>query len=582
MMRNVSRRLLACAAIAALIVLGSASAWAAHPREATGLEVGSFAPERWTTRDGMLISLETGFPIAIYDVGYRVRPGTPEDQALEYLHSAASTLGLLRSDLGDLRHHATRSGAAGSTVRFRQTVNGVPVLGAEVTVTINNQNRVVFVASTYQPLVAIDRLEPELDAAAARAIAYAHLGVEGPVLFESSELAVFQDGPTTRLVHRVVTAPERSPRGEWEVLVDALDGTVVRVADTALYAMVDGNGNAFDPDPLSSAHASYGDPGYVDGGDADTPELTAEAFDRVLPGITENAGMYELRGPYAYILDWDTPYKGIFSQPSTTFNFTRQADAFEAVNGYYHIDTFMRYVNETLGVAVMPYHYSTGVVYDPSGWNGADNSSYSVGTGRLTFGEGGVDDAEDADVLLHELGHGLHDWVTHGGLSQVTGLSEGVGDYIAASYSRAFGQWAPADPQYHWVFSWDGHNPFWPGRITNWVDTHPWPTGLTGDIYLDGMIWSGCMMRVWDAVGREQSDRAFLVGLGMTNGGSNQDVAAHAVLQAAQDLGYPDDDVTAIATALASCGYTVEIPGGPLFEDGFESGDTSEWSATVP
>jgi hypothetical protein len=90
------------------------------------------------------------------------------------------------------------------------------------------------------------------------------------------------------------------------------------------------------------------------------------------------------------------------------------------------------------------------------------------------------------------------------------------------------------------------------------------------------------MMRVWDAVGREQSDRAHLVGLGMTNGGSNQDVAAHAVLQAAQDLGYPGDDVIAIATALASCGYTVEIPGGPLFEDGFESGDAGEWSTTVP
>jgi hypothetical protein len=564
------------------IVLGSGAAWAGQAPAPTGLEVGLSAPEPWTTRDGMEVSLETGFPLAIWDVAFRVRPGSPEEQALEYLRFAAPTLGLRRPDLGDLRHHATRSGASGSTVRFRQTAGGLPVLGAEVTVTINNQNHVVFVASSYEPLLAIDRFDPAVDATAARAAAHAHLRVDGAILFESNELAVFQEGPMTRLVHRVVTAPERTPRGEWEVLVDALDGTIVRAADIALYATVDGNGNAFDPDPLSSAHATYGDPGYVDGSDVDTPQLTAEAFDRVLPDITETAGTYELRGPYAYILDWDSPYKGIFSQSSPTFAFTRQADAFEAINGYYHIDTFMRYANETLGVTVMPYQYSTGVVYDPSGWNGADNSSYSTGTGRLTFGEGGVDDAEDADVLLHELGHGLHDWVTHGGLSQVQGLSEGVGDYIAASYSRAFGQWTPADPQYHWVFSWDGHNPFWTGRITNWVDTHPWPSGLTGDIYRDGMIWSGCMMRVWDVVGREQSDRAFLVGLGMTNGGSNQDVAAHAVLQAAQDLGYPGDDVIAIATALASCGYTVEIPGGPLFEDGFESGDTAEWSTTVP
>ena len=52
--------------------------------------------------------------------------------------------------------------------------------------------------------------------------------------------------------------------------------------------------------------------------------------------------------------------------------------------------------------------------------------------------------------------------------------------------------------------------------------------------------------------------------------------------QPVADLGYPADEVTAVATALASCGYTVEIPGGPLFEDGFESGDTAEWSAVVP
>jgi hypothetical protein len=175
-----------------------------------------------------------------------------------------------------------------------------------------------------------------------------------------------------------------------------------------------------------------------------------------------------------------------------------------------------------------------------------------------------------APALIYELGHGIHDWVTHGGSSQVTGLSEGVGDYFAASYSRSFGQWAPTDPQFSWVLSWDGHDPFWPGRTTSWVDTHQWPSGLVGKIQTDAQIWAGCMMRVCDAVG-----------LGMTSGGSNQDDTAHAVLQAAVDLGYPGAQVTAITSALASCGYTIEVPGFP-FEDGFESGDTTAWSTTVP
>ena len=110
---------------------------------------------------------------------------------------------------------------------------------------------------------------------------------------------------------------------------------------------------------------------------------------------------------------------------------------------------------------------------DPSGFNGADNSHYLSGSGRLAFGEGGVDDAEDADVIIHELGHGLHDWVTDGGLSQVNGLSEGTGDYAAGSYSRAIGFWSPSDAAYSWTFNWDGHNPFWDGRILNYSASYP-------------------------------------------------------------------------------------------------------------
>src|SRR5690606_28354314 len=121
--------------------------------------------------------------------------------------------------------------------------------------------------------------------------------------------------------------------------------------------------------------------------------------------------------------------------------------------------------NETLGVPVDPTQYAGGVQYDPRGFNGADNSSYSSGTGRLRFGEGGVDDGEDPDVVIHELGHGVHDWLGIGSLSQIEGLSEGSGDYLAVSWMRSFDLWAPTDPQYNWVFGWDGHNPFWGGRV---------------------------------------------------------------------------------------------------------------------
>ena len=275
--------------------------------------------------------------------------------------------------------------------------------------------------------------------------------------------------------------------------------------------------------------------------------------------------MYTLLGPYAEIRDIEAPFKGLFSQASDTFNFNRFDDAFEAVNTYYHIDSSMRYLNETLGLSIAPYQYNGGVRFDPHGLNGADNSYYSTATGAVVFGEGGVDDAEDSDVIHHELGHGLHDWVTNGGLSQVNGLSEGSGDYWAQSYNRSLGNWMPGDPAYQWVFIWDGHNPFWPGRVTNYGALYP--GGLTGQIHTDGQIWSTCNMKVYDAIGRTKTDTVFWEGLGMTSGSTNQEQAANAVYQAALDMGYSTADLQTIHDTYATCVYNVPSPPtGPVIE----------------
>ena len=36
-----------------------------------------------------------------------------------------------------------------------------------------------------------------------------------------------------------------------------------------------------------------------------------------------------------------------------------------------------------------------------------DNSFYSTGTDSITYSTGGVDDAENAEVILHEYGHSI-------------------------------------------------------------------------------------------------------------------------------------------------------------------------------
>jgi len=106
---------------------------------------------------------------------------------------------------------------------------------------------------------------------------------------------------------------------------------------------------------------------------------------------------------------------------------------------------------------------------DPHGASGADQSFYvSASPPSIQFGVGGVDDAEDGDVIIHEYVHGLSDFASpasNTGLER-RAIDEGYGDYFAASYSRGYSE-------YDWfnIFNWDAHNEYWAGRNAN-TDKH--------------------------------------------------------------------------------------------------------------
>lgn len=239
---------------------------------------------------------------------------------------------------------------------------------------------------------------------------------------------------------------------------DAFEESVERELENGeKYTIMNVTANVFDPDPISTSQGLYGvNVGLKDKDDEDTFALTNQLVEVTLRDIRKTANLYHLIGPYAQIVDVDPPFDGRHSRSSSDFRLTRSHKSFEAVNCYYHIDTMMRYINEQLGISVKPYQYLGGVKCDPHAAGGDDNSYYSSQSGVVYFGEGGVDDAEDPDVIIHELGHGLHDWLTNGRLSRREGLSEGFGDYVAMSYSRSKNLWKSSQQQYDWVFKWDG------------------------------------------------------------------------------------------------------------------------------
>ncbi len=227
---------------------------------------------------------------------------------------------------------------------------------------------------------------------------------------------------------------------------------------------INGSGYAFDPDPRTVLNT-----------DALSDTSAASSFDpaystKTLRDLTVTSGVYSLTGPYVNIKNIEAPN----TAPSTTTNGVwtakRGNNAFDDTNVYFHLDQSQRYI-QSLGFTGTKSILNRSMDVDTDGVNGDDNSHFSGtgATGYLAFGHGCVNDSEDADVILHEYGHGIQASINSSWSGGDTGaMGEGFGDYWAASYSYS----TPNGQVYHpeWAFSWDGHNACWAGRMLNRTD----------------------------------------------------------------------------------------------------------------
>jgi PKD repeat protein len=518
-----------------------------------------------STSNNKRVELITGKPVALYNLNYQVNPDLPEIMARQFLIENSELLKIdPRSE--NIVFNKTVETPSAYHVHFIQYIEGYPVYNSDINITISRNNKIVFVMNGYKIAYGskegIKLSQENVKKENALQSAKNYLGVRDQIAYENVETVLYYNKGSFRLAQKVNIVPSEQVYGDWEVFIDAGTGEIFRVEDKACYYNgeggknktngVNGSGWVFDPDPITHATTTYGSIGFSDNNDADSDSLTAHLEIRDLLDITFNGSVYSLASPYAQITDFESPFTGLHINVNSNFYFTRSHDNFEAVNTFFFIDQSMRYINQTLGIILMPFQYVGGVKFDPHGLSGDDNSHYLPATGSVAFGDGGVDDAEDISVIVHELGHGVHDWLTGGSLSQVEGLSEGCGDYWAISYIRSTGYWTSSNPAYNWVFIWDGHNLFWPGRITNY--TAHYPEGLTGAIHTDGQMWASSLMSIYDLIGREPTDRNFLEGLAMTNGSSNQQDAAYAFMQSDQ-LNYSGIHLTSIVNVFAARGY---------------------------
>lgn len=282
------------------------------------------------------------------------------------------------------------------------------------------------------------------------------------------------------------------------------------------------SGKIFNPDPLTTAQKLYGG-SFKDNNDANATWLD-NAQQTVTFRTAFSGGVFSLANDYLVIMDFDTPQITPVTSTVPFFNYNRSQSGFEDVNTFYHLNNYRQHLS-SLG-----FNIADNILWvDPHAVSGADNSyfSYSTTPPRIYYGTGGVDDAEDADVIIHEYGHFLSYNAapqTNFG-NQRNALDEGLGDYMAASYSKAVSAFGSTD-----IFNWDGHNEFWTGRVVNTQKIYP--VDITTSIYRNGEMWSTALMNLHDEIGRAATDSLiFETHYGYT-ANMNMDDAAYLLIEA--------------------------------------------------
>jgi fungalysin metallopeptidase (M36) len=418
--------------------------------------------------------------------------------------------------------------------RFQQRVSGVRVLNGQAVVSDPRGAPPDLVADSSKPAIEVPP-SPRVSKAAAAEVALRSASVRRLRGHRSASLAI-QPGGGGTLVWRVVI-PSARPLRDFEVLVDAVSGRVVRTRNLLQHSRR-GHAQLYNPNPVAQHSSSSGLRG--DRRDKNTRLLTSLRRPVTLHDIRK--GQRCLRGKWAHA-KLGRSAKEVCKRGLDWWGVKRRKNRFEALMTYFHIDRAQRYI-QRLGFgagAAQGIDKRTQVAVADAFRD--DNSFYSPATRRIEYGSGGVDDAEDADVIVHEYGHAIQDDQVRGfgNGKQAGAIGEGFGDYWAAVMSSRSPGTSNTDDIC--IFDWDGvawgsYVPAFDrkcGRRADSGDTlSEAQASCQFDIHCVGEVWSSALWDLRNGVGGTTFDRILLSSQFLYTANEHFDDAVQALVAADQ------------------------------------------------
>jgi Zn-dependent metalloprotease len=437
-----------------------------------------------------------GVPGRIYDIELKQQKAKPKDIAETVLKKIAGDL-KIKTDLSQLKFDQVKESILGKHVLFQQQHEGKAISGAWVRVDIDNNGKVYNIQNDLVPEPVLEKAAKlkakksktapkQIDVDEAKKIALAASKVSGKIEgnVTETELTWYSNNGMPTLSWKVVVTVKK-PLAEWKFYIDALTKDILKKIN--LLKSANGSGRVFDPNPVVKLNGLKL---------KENSKIPDEAYVEVeLKGLGKS-GM--LDGPFVTTKKTANRVK----RKSLNFLFKKEERAFKEVMAYYHIDKMQRYLQELGFTNVL----NKPIAVDIDGEKD-DNSFYLQNSKSLLFGTGGVDDAEDAEVIIHEYGHAIQDSQVpgFGPEGEARAMGEGFGDYLAASFfaNNKPASFRPTFGTWDAYFAGTGTPKCW-RRLDS---KKKYPKDMEDEEHEDGEIWSSCLWQMRTALGGKQTDK---------------------------------------------------------------------------